>query len=259
MKLTWLGTAGFQVKTGNQTFLIDPYLSRNPQAKPAQTLQPGDISGAGQIFITHGHFDHLYDIPAIMALGSSFVYCSEIAAGTLTRENADSGRIQAVREDGYKVDFGGYQARAFFSRHVKFDIPLIARTLLRVGAAGYRRFSWIARDYPAGQVLSWLFTVDGFTMHHFGSGGSRPGELQRLSAYPPDLLLIPLQGHSNLCDIAFEYVRVLKPRVVIPHHQDDFYPPISAAVDVSPFVKAVKEQCPGTEVRVMAINETITL
>jgi len=26
MEITWWGTAGFQVKTGKQVFLIDPYL-----------------------------------------------------------------------------------------------------------------------------------------------------------------------------------------------------------------------------------------
>ncbi len=258
MKLKWLGTAGFQVETGNHIFLIDPYLSRNPQSKPVQTIKPGDIAGAGKIFITHGHFDHLFDIPAIMAQGTSQVYCSEIAAATLLREGADVKRIHAVKEDGYSTDFGGYKAEAFFSRHVKFDIPLVARTLWRVGT-GYNRFSGMLKNYPEGQVLSWRFTMNGYTMHHFGSGGSTPEELERLAANPIDLLLVPLQGHTRICDIAFEYVRVLKPRMVIAHHQDDFYPPISTAVDIGPFIKAVKEKCPGTEVRTMEINETITL
>jgi hypothetical protein len=83
--------------------------------------------------------------------------------------------------------------------------------------------------------------------------------LERLKINPPDLLLVPLQGHSHICDIAFEYVRVLKPRMVIAHHQDDFYPPISTAVDIGPFIKAMKEKCPGTEVRTIELNETITL
>ena len=258
MKLQWLGTAGFRVETGDSSFLIDPYLSRNAQAKPLQTIKPGEISGAGQIFITHGHFDHLYDVPAIMAAGSSVVYCSEISAATLLREGADAGRVHAVTTDGYAIDFNGYRAEAFFSRHVKFDIPLVARTLWRIGP-GYRRLSSVHRSYPVGQVLSWRFTINGYIMHHFGSGGSTPEELERLAARPLDLLLVPLQGHTHICDIAFEYVRVLKPRMVIPHHQDDFYPPISTAVDVSPFVKKVRENCPGTEVKLMAINEIITL
>jgi len=194
-----------------------------------------------------------------MGQGASAVYCSEIAGSTLRQNGVDSKRIHAVKEDGFIADFGGYNAQAFFSRHVKFDIPLVARTLLKVGATGYKRFSGLSRAYPAGQVLSWRFTVNGYSVHHFGSGGSTPEELKRLAANPTDLLLVPLQGHTRICDIAFEYVRVLKPHIVIAHHHDDFYPPISTYVEINPFVKKVKEKCPGTEVRAMEINETITL
>ena len=118
MKLQWLGTAGFKVEAGDNIFLIDPYLTRNEGARPVQSIRPAELSGAGQIFITHGHFDHLFDIPAIMAQGKSNVYCSEEAADTLAREGADSSRITAVKVDGYSADFGGYTAQAFFSRHV---------------------------------------------------------------------------------------------------------------------------------------------
>ena len=258
MKLQWLGTAGFQIEVGGNRFLIDPYLSRNPQAKPVQTLKPGDIAGAGQIFITHGHFDHIFDVPLIMGQGEASVYCSEIAATTLLREDVDGKRVHAVKEDGYTADFGGYKAQAFFSRHVKFDIPLVARALWRVGTS-YRRLSGMHKGYPEGQVLSWRFTINGYTMHHFGSGGSTPKELENFAVNPPDLLLVPLQGHSQICDIAFEYVRAIKPRMVIAHHQDDFYPPISTAVNVDPFLIKVRKHCHGTEVRIMEINETITL
>jgi L-ascorbate metabolism protein UlaG (beta-lactamase superfamily) len=96
-------------------------------------------------------------------------------------------------------------------------------------------------------------------MHHFGSAGSPPEELQRLARVPSDLLLVPLQGHTHICDRALEYVRVLKPRLVIPHHQDDFYPPISTYVDITPFVAQVKKHSPDTEVRVMDFNEVIML
>jgi len=261
MRLQWLGTSGFKIEIGDLSFLIDPYLSRNTLARPVQTLKPADIADAGQIFITHGHFDHLWDVSAIMAAGKSQVYCSETAAGTLIRDGAEKERVHAVNTDGFSIDLGAYRAEAFFSRHVRFDIALVLRTLLRMGPAGYRRASraGIQHNYPLGQVLSWRFTIGGYSIHHFGSAGSTDGELKHISASPTDLLLIPLQGNTHICDIALKYVRILKPRMVIPHHQDDFYPPLSSSVDIRPFVKKVVEQCPGTEVRVMAMNEMIKL
>jgi L-ascorbate metabolism protein UlaG (beta-lactamase superfamily) len=258
MKLTWLGTSGFRVEAGNCRFLIDPYLTRNSQASPAQALRPADLSGVEHIFITHGHFDHLYDVPAIMAGNTANVYCSEVAAATLKEQGADISLIHAVKEDGYRAEFDGCRARAFFSRHVKFDIPLVARALLRIGT-GYRRLSGMSNSYPPGQVLSWRFNIGGYTMHHFGSAGSTHEELARFAGQRLDLLLVPLQGHSHICDIAFEYVRVLKPGMVIPHHQDDFYPPISTSVDIQPFINKVATEYPQTLVRVMQFNETISL
>jgi L-ascorbate metabolism protein UlaG (beta-lactamase superfamily) len=258
MKLQWLGTAGLAVEANDQSFLIDPYLSSNSQALSAQNLRPENIAKAGQIFITHGHFDHLYDVPEIMSQGTASVYCSEIAASSLVNKGVNSDRITVIKADGFSADCGGYRAQAFFSRHIKFDIPLIAKALLRVGTK-YSRLAKIIKGYPQGQVLSWRFTINGYTMHHFGSGGSTPDELSRLAVYPLDLLLVPLQGHTHICDIAWEYVRVLKPRLVIPIHHDNFYPPVSEAIDISPFVQKVRKNCPGTEVRIMSVNEIITL
>jgi L-ascorbate metabolism protein UlaG (beta-lactamase superfamily) len=52
MKLTWWGTAGFHVNTGQQTFLVDPYLSRNAGARPTQPMVPTDIKEADHIFLS---------------------------------------------------------------------------------------------------------------------------------------------------------------------------------------------------------------
>lgn len=258
MKLRWFGTAGFQVDTGGGIFLIDPYLSRNPRSKPVQTMLPPDITGAAQIFISHGHFDHLSDVPHIMDGNPATVYCSVTAGDTLARKRVNSARICRVTEDGYTVDFGHYRAQAFFSRHIKFDLPLVARTLKRIGR-GALPLLHMHTGYPMGQVLTWRFTIGHYTIQHFGSAGASRAELERLAGMPLDLLLLPLQGHTQICNIAMEYVRMLRPRTVIPHHHDDFYPPISDGIDISAFVYSVRESCPGTDVRVMKINDSITV
>ena len=97
-------------------------------------------------------------------------------------------------------------------------------------------------------------------MHHFGSAGCTEGELARLAVLSsPDVLLFPLQGHSRVCRIAARIVERLKPRVVIPHHHDDFYPPISQAVDIAPFVRSVGELLPPVKVVELPVCEALVL
>ena len=258
MEITWWGTAGFKVKTGAQVFLIDPYLSRNNTARPKQPLVPSDISRADQIFVSHGHFDHIFDTPAIASQTGSKVYCCPVAAGTLKQKGLNSDQVQGVPENNYTVALEGFRARAFFSQHVKFDRWLMVKTLARINLR-IPRYLPLIKEYPVGQVLSWQFEIGGKVLQHFGSAGSTPKELERLGRQKIDILLVPLQGHTRICDIALGYVQALQPRLVIPHHQDDFFPPISTYVDIRPFIKNVKRTCPKTEIRIMQINETITI
>lgn len=258
MNLTWLGTAGFRIETGDHAFLIDPYFTRNPESSPVQNLRPDQLEPAGQIFISHGHFDHLSDVPIAAEITGAIVYCDPVAADSLMKKGLSPERIHIVSQNGADFNFGVYQARAFYSRHVRFDVPLVLRTLARVGTR-FLDLRPTLTEYPAGQVLSWRFTLEGRTMHHFGSAGATPHELERLKKMETDILLLPLQGHTNICQIALNYVRAMQPKLVIPHHHDDFFPPISQNVDISPFISGVEKQYPNTKTKILKINETVVL
>ncbi len=258
MEITWWGAAGFRVKTGKVVFLIDPYLSRNKIARPKQYLKPEEIIEGELIFISHGHFDHLLDVPLIAKNAQSTVYCSVQSSQTLREKGLDKKQIHEVPLDGYVIDFYGNQAQAFFSQHVVFDRKLILKTLMRMNIRLFQLLP-LFKEYPVGQVLSWRFKVEGKIVHYFGSGGSPPEEMEKLASQPTDILLIPLQGHGDICNIALEYVHVMQPKIVIPHHQDDFFPPVSASVDITPFIKSVERECSNTEVKVLELNETIIL
>jgi L-ascorbate metabolism protein UlaG (beta-lactamase superfamily) len=258
VEITWWGTAAFRIKTGNVVFLLDPYVSRNEKARPGQYLKAEDVSGGELIFLSHGHFDHMLDVPVIAQQNESTVYCSIEAENTLIEKGLSKNRVHRVEADGYTIDFNGHQAQAFFSEHVKFDMKLLFKTLLRINI---RIFKYIPllKEFPAGRALSWRFDIEGKILHFFGSASSPPEELEKLAGQPTDILLVPLQGHSNICDIALEYMKAMQPKIVIPHHQDDFFPPISSMVDTMPFFEGVKRECPHTETRVLELNETISL
>jgi L-ascorbate metabolism protein UlaG (beta-lactamase superfamily) len=258
MELTWFGTACFRIDTGREIILIDPYLSRNADARPIIRLKPSDVKKADRILLTHGHFDHILDVPLIASKTGATVYSDPVTRETLIRNGLDPNRHLTVIEDGQSFDFASVTAQAYHSRHVTFDRRLLLGTLLRMNykLLGVMK---LLRDYPCGQPLSWRLTLSGKTLHHFGSGGSTPEELSRLASQRTDVALVPLQGNTNICQIAANYVRTLKPGIVIPHHQDDFFPPVSRMVDIEPFLSAVNKECPDTHVRVLKVGEPCIL
>jgi L-ascorbate metabolism protein UlaG (beta-lactamase superfamily) len=88
MQLTWFGTAGFQIDAARHTVLIDPYFTRNPKAVPRQKLQTSDIKKADLIFISHGHFDHVFDVATIASQTGARVYCGKGIDTTLMQKAA---------------------------------------------------------------------------------------------------------------------------------------------------------------------------
>ncbi len=253
MEIKWLGAAGFQISTGQDTFLVDPYLSRNPDARPVPGIKPSDIPTASRIFISHGHFDHVLDVPEIVENTGAHVYCAFDTRSDFIRRGVSPDLIHPVQTAPTIFEFSQFKARAFFSRHIRFDLPLILSTLLKTNIRSFQYLPLI-RAFPCGRVLSWRFEVEGRVILFFGSAGESSEELDHIHDRPIDILLLPLQGHSNICRIGLDYVRCLTPRMVIPHHHDDFFPPISRTVDIRPFVQAVQKECPGTQVRVLEMN-----
>lgn len=257
MKLRWLGTAGFEFQTDAEHFLVDPYLSRNKIAVPTQDLSPEDFKTTTPIFISHGHFDHLWDVKKNLSDSGGHIYCSQTIKKNLLRNKNIINKVKSV-SDKQKFEFNSFTATAFFSSHIRFDLKLIFSTLLRMKTQVFKIHS-LFKDYPCGQVLSWRFETENTSIQHFGSAGSTKKELKLLSKKRLDILLVPLQGHSKICEIAYKYVRILKPRMVIPHHFDNFYPPLSQTVDIQPFVEKVRQKRPKTEIKVPRLNQWIQI
>ena len=258
MKLKWLGTAGFEFKTGNHVFLVDPFVSRNQKSSPKQDIKPSDITNASQIFISHSHFDHILDVPQIAMQANADIYCSDVAANLLKKHKVDKQQIKPFLIDKKKIAFQNYTAQAFFSEHIKFDKKLIFSLIFKKNIRLFKYFPLFQR-FPCGQVLSWRFFIEDKIVQFFGSAGSSLKELKKIGDKPIDILLLPLQGHSNICQIGLSYVKYLKPKIVIPHHHDDFFPPISKTINIKPFVDKIKKEHKDTIVIIPKMNESLTL
>ena len=251
-ELQWLGAAGFWVSIHGHSVLIDPFIFSEEDSLPEEPRGVEDLERVEAIFLTHGHFDHSQDIPQILDLNqTALLYCSETMKRYFTKKGVSAHRIVAMR-GGSRCIFDKFTVEAFPSRHIRFDLKLVVATLLRI--------QWDIFDilplvfYPCGEVLSYRFVSESMSFHHFGSAGSTDEELDKLSRFPLDVLLLPLQGHTRILDLAFRYVEKLKPRCLIPQHHDDFFPPISQKVDIGPFIKQVHLKFPRIEVRELPVN-----
>ncbi len=226
---------------------LDPYISRNSRLSG---IDPNDLAGVKAVLVTHGHFDHAADIPSLLNDLSVPVYASVETVEALSSQPCFTHfNLQGV-EAGEILEVEGLRITSYPASHVRFDTRLILRTLFRILPQlifSPRPLIKVIADsfkYPEGSTCAWEIKSGSKSILIFGSMGLDPEQ-----NYPsPNVLVLPLQGHSNIEQLALEAAMKIKPSILMPHHFDDSFPPISSHIDMSVFVDMMNNKMPGVEV-----------
>ncbi len=256
MEIKWYGTATIAFSSGDKSILFDPFF---PMNNSLPSPQVDDLASVGDIFITHGHFDHLIDVPRVVTAGGGRVYCSETSSMALLREGVDPSRITTIKP-GDLIEDGPFKVRVFRGKHIKFNGKLILKTLFNRRIFSYREnlrsIVKELRRYPEGQVLVFLVEAEGKKVLHLGSLN-----LDDTEQYPSEvgLLSLPYQGRSDLSDYTLPFIRRFKPGFVYLHHFDDSFPPISSQVDIEPLINVLMTDYPETRVIVPQYGEAVVV
>lgn len=240
MELIWYGTASLILKEENAAVAFDPFCGmRRKEPVPDEP----DFRKVSHVFVTHGHFDHIYHIPQLCRDSSARIYCTAAPRETLLKMGVSSQKIREIKP-GWSGRCGSFQITAYQGSHCVFDSPLLRRTILSLRF--WRHPAHLFRVLKAhfscrekGEILFYEVSCKGKRVQIMGSMG-----LDSDTEYPTgaDVLVLPLQGRSDQDSYALRFVERLKPKAVLLDHYDDAFPPVSGEVDTSGFIRKVEGQ-----------------
>jgi len=237
VRVTYLGTNGFQFESGNHALLVDPYFSRINlwRVVLGSPVQPDEhriddamkhlASKIDAILVTHGHVDHLLDAPVLMRKTEARLIGSRTAVELAGRAGVPASRCHAVTEgDGLRV--GPWRIRAFTATHDRlFSIVPFAGEVR--GSGPPRR----AADWVCGEPLAYLIEIAGERI--FIDSGGTPPVLPPADIAPVGLAILGAALPDSRARFSAA-VRRLRPRYVFPSHQDNFFRPLSAGFQFGP-------------------------
>lgn len=210
-EVLWLGQAAARVTTpGGKVIMIDPWLTSNPKT-PADFKKLEALGKIDLILVTHGHFDHFADAPALAQMHKAPMYGpagmnqSITSLGILPVELAPrfgkGGTISPFGAGGVKIT----AVHAEHSSEVVWKNPATNKDETHVG----------------GEQVGFILEMEnGFKIWHMGDTAVF-GDMALIGRmYKPDLVLIPIGGHfvMNPADAAMAVRDMIKPRYALPIH-----------------------------------------
>ncbi|GAA1677240.1 MBL fold metallo-hydrolase [Glycomyces endophyticus] len=125
----WLGTNAWEITGAGATVLVDPYVSRtytgatdpgrfDPDTPITvdQDAVDAHIGTADSILVTHAHFDHIADVPAVAAKTGATVLGTETHLNLLRAMGTPDEQLAQV-SGGEVYRFEGYTVEVFRSSH----------------------------------------------------------------------------------------------------------------------------------------------
>jgi L-ascorbate metabolism protein UlaG (beta-lactamase superfamily) len=242
VRVTYLGTNGYLLETSESTILIDPYFSRIALAPVASnsSIKP-DIarinSGLDRlpkridaILVTHGHFDHLLDVPEIARRTGASVIAAPTSCYLCQAVGLPATKTLPVRA-GDSLHIGAANVHVFPAMHDRiFGVMPFPGVRAAVPLRPPRRPS----DWVCGEPLAFLIELAAKRI--YVDAGGTVAALPPTTVGPVDLAILGVYLPESRKRV-LPALRRLQPRYILPSHQDNFFRPLTDGFQFGPMTK----------------------
>ena len=220
--LKWLGHSAFLLRTSTaKTFLIDPWLSGNPQA----AVRIEDLPKADYVLITHDHADHAGDCVAVARQTDATLIAQP---ETVARYSADGVERAESMNVGGTLDLGGVRVTMTDAYHTS-----------ETGVA-------------AGYIVE---LADGVTLYHAGDTGLHANMATWGELFDIDVALLPIGGRYTMDGRqAAKALKLLRATRAVPMHYATF--PFLAP-DADEFVRQARAEAADVSIEILDPGDEI--
>jgi L-ascorbate metabolism protein UlaG (beta-lactamase superfamily) len=269
LEMTYLGTAGWIIKDGDITVLLDPYVSRlqlkgreldgdDRKVYSGDEVGPTDkaqvdklIADADYILVHHSHHDHLGDVPYIAQKTGAKIIGTETTQRILLAYGVPKEQIYVV-VGGEDYQFENFSVKVMPSIHSALNNKLYHDSHRYDGNTELKAPLTISQFVEGGSLM-FLARFKNKTVLTMGSMNFLEREVTGLT---PDVLLAGVNGSRlNIYNYDERLIELTgKPPVVIPTHWDSFSWPYGVSQEVNvnkkliPFKENVLKVAPKTDV-----------
>ena len=216
LRLKWLGCACFEMDFGGFTVVNDPWITDNKKTDLTwESVERCDI-----ITVTHTHFDHITDIPALVEKFRPRMLAPQLSALSLVKYSDICPMHLYPMNPGLELDFDAVKIQAIFGRHTVLGPTF---TAVRERAAK-RPEVWddpLMREMAligGIEYLNFLYTMPDGTKVLIWGNELTPDQCNILRQIKPDIAL--LQMTKNSPEKTAQLCAEMGCSVVIPNHID---------------------------------------
>jgi len=211
MSLTfrWLGVAGLEFKADEQVLALDPFFTRPSlvqmlrpvRADPSLTAEK--LPECQFVLVTHSHYDHLMDVPAVLRHTGAVAYGSPNTCQLLLLSGVPASQIHEA-QSGDRLSLGAFKVEVIAGRHSSIPFGSIFNGSLRSGLHPPLR----VQDYRMDVCLGYRISVMDTRLLVCAA-----------EPHPSDVLFAVAQESRSYYVKLFQGVQ---PHTFVPIHWDNF-------------------------------------